>query len=185
MTAILMSELMLLGLWGELKNQTAVNYLIGDESLDNLIEKTEIENLDILTSGPIPPNPSELLISEETSTMFEILKEKYDYILIDTPPVGLVADALELFEYSDVIIYVIRQNYTQRKMPKMIDSKYKNGEIQNVCFVLNDFRVKNKYGEGGYGYGYGYGYGKYGNGYHKDGKLTWKERIRRKLFSRS
>ena len=58
-------------------------------------------------------------------TLFEVLKEKYDYIIIDTPPVGLVADALELFKYADAIIYMIRQNYTQRGMPKMIDANMK------------------------------------------------------------
>ena len=117
-------------------------------------KKSGIKNLDIITSGPVPPNPSELLINDQASNLFEVLKERYDYVVIDTPPVGLVADALEIFKYSDAIMYVIRQNYTQRGMPKMIDNKYENGEVKNICYVLNDFEVKGKYG-GGYGYGYG------------------------------
>ncbi len=153
-----------------------VNYLIGENTLDEITLDSGIPNLEIITSGPVPPNPSELLISDQTQTLFEILKEKYDYIIIDTPPVGLVADALELFVYADAIIYMIRQNYTQRGMPKMIDSKYEMGEVKHISYVLNDFEVKNKYG-GGYGYGYGYGYGKYGNGYHGDEKQSWLKKI--------
>ena len=133
-----------------------VNYLIGENTLDEITLDVGIPNLKIITSGPVPPNPSELLISDRTQTLFEILKEKYDYVIIDTPPVGLVADALELFNYADAIIYMIRQNYTQRGMPKMIDSKYENGEVKNISYVLNDFEVKNKY-VGGDGYGYGDG----------------------------
>ncbi|MCL4170109.1 UNVERIFIED_CONTAM: hypothetical protein GTU68_009854, partial [Idotea baltica] len=70
-----------------------VNYLIGQKSLKEIIQPTQIPNLDIITSGPVPPNPSELLISDAAEEMMAILKEEYDYIVIDTPPVGLVADA--------------------------------------------------------------------------------------------
>lgn len=157
-----------------------VNYLIGEYSLDEITVPSGIDNLELITSGPVPPNPSELLISDKAGVLFDILKEKYDYIIIDTPPVGLVADALELFKYADAIIYMIRQNYTQRGMPNMIDGKYENGEVQHISYVLNDFEVKNRYG-GGYGYGYGYGYGAYGNGYHQDEKLSWFNRIRKKI----
>ena len=78
-----------------------VNYLIKERSLQEVIKKTSIENLDILTSGPVPPNPSELIIGDTTGDLFEKLKEIYEYVIIDTPPVGLVADSLELFQYSD------------------------------------------------------------------------------------
>lgn len=157
-----------------------VNYLIGQKEISQIIQPTQIENLDIITSGPIPPNPSELLLSDQTAEMMRDLKERYDYIVIDTPPVGLVADAIELFSYADAVMYIVRQNYTQRGMPKMIDDKYKNGEIKNISFVLNDFSVKSSYGYGygGYNYGYGYGgYGKYGNGYHLNEKQPWYKRI--------
>ncbi len=156
-----------------------VNYLIGEKKLNEVIKQTKIDNLNIITSGPVPPNPSELLISELTEELFDKLREDYEYIIVDTPPVGLVADALELFKYSDAILYMIRQNYTQRGMPKMIDDKYANGEVKNITYVLNDFTAKNKYGGNygygygyGYSYGYGYGYGKYGNGYHSNEKSS-------------
>ena len=154
-----------------------VNYLIDQIELEEAIQPTQVPNLDVITAGPVPPNPSELLLSDQTGKLMEYLKENYDYILIDTPPVGLVADAIELFKYADAVIYVIRQNYTQRGMPKMIDDKYKNGEVKNISYVLNDFTIKDSYGYGngygyGYGYGGGYGYGKYGNGYHESEKKT-------------
>jgi capsular exopolysaccharide synthesis family protein len=168
--------------FGADNSKGVVNYLIGERSLDEITLKSGIDNLDLITSGPVPPNPSELLINDQAEALFEVLKKKYDYIIVDTPPVGLVADALELFKYADAIIYMIRQNYTQRGMPKMIDDKYKNGEVKNISYVLNDFEVQNKYG-GGYGYGYGYGYGKYGNGYHKEEKLSWLKKIGKRFRS--
>ncbi len=161
-------------------NVGVVNYLIGQKEVREIIQETQVPNLDIITCGPLPPNPSELLLSDQTSDLMEFLKENYDYIIIDTPPVGLVADAFELFRYADAVMYIVRQNYTQRGMPKMIDDKYRNGEIKNISFVLNDFSVKNSYGYGygGYNYGYGYGgYGKYGNGYHDNEKPSWFRRL--------
>jgi capsular exopolysaccharide synthesis family protein len=71
----------------------AVNYLIGQKTLDEVIQKTHIPYLDVITSGPIPPNPSELILGESMKEMITTLKKQYDYIILDTPPVGLVSDA--------------------------------------------------------------------------------------------
>ena len=139
-----------------------VNYLIDQKNLDDVIYETQIPNLDLILSGPIPPNPSELLLSDRADEMMTILKREYDYIVLDTPPVGLVSDALELFKYSDAIIYVIRQNYSEKGMMKMIDEKYINKEVKNISFVLNDFSANKSYG---YGYGYRDSYG-----YHENEK---------------
>jgi len=147
-----------------------VNYLIGQKSKEEIIFNSEIPNLDIILSGPIPPNPSELIVSDECDNLIKELQEVYDYVIIDTPPVGLVSDALELFKYSDAICYIVRQGYTQKGMMKMIDDKYVNKEVSNISYILNDFSLKGKYyGYGySYGYGYGYGYGNYNNGYHEN-----------------
>ena len=145
--------------------QGIVNYLINQTGIEEIINKSHIPNLDIIPSGPIPPNPSELILSDRCDQMITELESIYDYIIIDTPPVGLVSDALELFKYSDAICYVIRQNYSEIGMMKMVEDKYANKEVTNVSYILNDFVVKNKYG---YGYNYAYGYGKYGNGYHEN-----------------
>jgi len=156
----------------ENKDVGLVNYIIGDLNLNEVIQPTEIPNLDIILTGTIPPNPSELILSSATKELFTELKKVYDYIIIDTPPVGLVSDALDLMEYSDANIYVTRQSYSKRGMMKMIDQKYKNGEVENIAFILNDFEQSTRYG---YDYGYGYGYGSYG--YHSDEKSTTRESI--------
>ncbi|MDB2556110.1 polysaccharide biosynthesis tyrosine autokinase, partial [Flavobacteriaceae bacterium] len=143
-----------------------VNYLINQKTISEITIKTKIPNLDVILSGPIPPNPSELLISENCDRFIQELEKEYDYIVIDTPPIGLVSDALELFKYSDAICYVIRQDYSERGMNAIIDTKYKNKEVSNISYIFNDFKSKNKHG---YGYGYGYGYSEvYGNGYHEE-----------------
>ena len=151
----------------ELNNDIGVvNYLINQKTISEITKKTKIPNLDIILSGPIPPNPSELLISEACDRFIQELEKEYDYIVIDTAPVGLVSDALELFKYADATCYVIRQDYSERGMINMIDNKYVNREVSNISYIFNDLKVKSKLG---YGYGYGYGYSEtYGNGYHEN-----------------
>lgn len=137
-----------------------VNYLIGQKSLEEITSKTQIPFLDVITSGPIPPNPSELIMSDAMKEMIDELKTKYDYIILDTPPVGLVTDAVELATFADIVIYVMRQNVTKKGMPNLLNNMVKRGELSNVSIVLNGFENKAKYGTA-YGYGYGYGYGTY------------------------
>lgn len=146
-----------------------VNYLIGQKTLEEVTFKTQIPFLDVITSGPIPPNPSELIMSDSMEEFMEVLKSKYDYIIMDTPPVGLVTDAVELSTYADVTLYVMRQNFTKKDMVKLLNNRVKRDELSNVSIILNGFENKAKYGAG-YGYGYGYGYGNYSNGYHEDDK---------------
>lgn len=148
-----------------------VNYLIGQKSMEEIIQKTHIPYLDVITSGPIPPNPSEIIISDKMRELMETLKRDYDYIILDTPPVGLVSDAIELVEYADVIMYIMRQNYTKKDMITLLNNRLKRGELSNISIILNGFENKAKYGYGyGYSYGYGYGYGNYSSGYHESDK---------------
>ncbi len=151
------------GDFGIENNIGVVNYLVHDAKLADIIDKTEVPYLDVITSGEIPPNPSELLMSDRMDTLINELKQEYDYIILDSPPIGLVADSLVLTKYADAILYLIRQNYTKRGMFNFINDKYKNGEVTNISFVLNYFEEK-------IGYGYGYGYGNYSNAYHEDDK---------------
>lgn len=147
-----------------LSNQTGVvNYLIKQKTLSEIINPTDIPNLDVILSGPIPPNPSELIISEAMKELIEELKQKYDYIILDTPPVGLVSDALELVQYADVTLYIVRQNYTKKDMITLLNTRVKRGELNNISIVLNGYENKAKYGSA-----YGYGYGVYSNGYHEE-----------------
>jgi capsular exopolysaccharide synthesis family protein len=151
-----------------------VNYLIGQKSLDEIIQKTHIPNLDLITSGPVPPNPAELIISDSMREMIEELKLRYDYIILDTPPVGLVADALELTQYCDATLYIVRQGVTKKGMLSVVNEKHRRGELHNISIVLNDFESKSKYG-----YGYTYGYGNYAH--EKERKTTFKNFFKRFL----
>lgn len=145
-----------------------VNYLIHQKSVDEIIKNTTIPNLDVIFSGPVPPNPGELIVSEAMSDLMHELKQKYDYLILDTSPVGLVSDALELDQYGDVTLYVVRQNYSKKDMITLLNNRVKRGELHNVSMVLNGFENKAKYGtKYGYGYGYGYGNNPYAEGYHE------------------
>ncbi len=149
----------------DLKNDFGVvNYLIGQKNVSEIVQKTQIPNLDVITSGPIPPNPAELIIGDSMTQFMNDLKANYDYIILDTPPVGLVSDSIELVQYCDVILYVIRQNYTKKEMITMLNNRVERGELSNVSIILNGFESKAKYGNA---YGYGYGYGDYATGYHE------------------
>ena len=148
-----------------------VNYLIKQKTVDEIINPTHIPFLDVILSGPIPPNPAEMIMSDGMKELIEELKTKYDYIILDTPPVGLVSDALELAQYCDVTLYIVRQNFTKKDMITLLNNRVKRGELHNTSIILNGFQNKAKYGAG-YGYGYGYGYGSttYSSGYNEDDK---------------
>jgi succinoglycan biosynthesis transport protein ExoP len=143
------------------KNVGVVNYLIKQKSLSEITNPTQIPNLDVILSGPIPPNPSELILSEAMKELIDELKQEYDYIILDTPPVGLVSDALELAQYADVTLYIVRQNYTKKDMITLLNNRVKRGELNNASIVLNGYENKAKYGSG-------YGYGAYSNGYYEE-----------------
>ncbi len=159
-----------------------VNYLIKQKTIDEIINHTHIPFLDVILSGPIPPNPSEMIMSEGMGELIEELKKKYDYIILDTPPVGLVSDALELVQYCDVTLYIVRQNFTKKDMITLLNNRVKRGELKNASIILNGLENKAKYGTG---YGYGYGYGNYSNGYYEEGKAkNWYQRIREKIIKK-
>jgi capsular exopolysaccharide synthesis family protein len=139
-------------------------YLSGLVSLENIIQQTSIENLDIISGGPVPPNPSELLLNSRMDELIQKLKAIYDFILIDTPPLAIITDGLVLAKYADHTVFIVRQNYTPRAVLRTAGELYAQGKIRNLSLVLNDvFRTGPGYGYAGYGYRYGYGYG-YGYG---------------------
>ncbi len=158
-----------------------VNYLIGDQSLEQITQATHIPFLDIITSGPIPPNPSELIISEIMSQLMQELKTKYDYIILDTPPIGLVADALELVQYIDITLYVVRQNITKKGMINILNNKTNKDEIKNVSILLNGFESKKKFG---YSNRYEYGYENYTNSYYESNHTKQKNNIFAKILKK-
>ncbi len=152
-------------------------YLIGNNTKEEIIQHTEIENLDFMASGPIPPNPAELIETEKMKDLVENLKKEYDFIIMDTPPIALVTDALLLSKFAMTNVFVVRQNYSTKTVLRFINDLFHNKEMHSLSILINDVKVPSyygyrtgygyKYGGAGYNYGYGYGYG-YGHGYYED-----------------
>ena len=144
------------------------HFLVGKTSdINDLIKPVaEVENLFVLPCGPVPPNPSEILLDPRMDLLFEQLRAQFDIVVIDSAPVGMVSDALTLSKYADCTVYVTRQGVSFKKQLVLIDDYYKQKRLPNISVLLNGVKLRAVYGYYGYGrYGYGYGYGGYGNGY--------------------
>ena len=125
------------------------SFLSNKETLENIIQHSgKLPTLDLITSGPIPPNPSELIASEKCDELFAELKKRYDYIIIDTPPIGMVTDSLLLMRYTDANIFIVRQGVTNKNaFGTLIKDLEDRGMKYSI--VLNGLQVE----KGGYGYG--------------------------------
>ena len=144
------------------------NYLIGQEKYESIIFETGIENLWYTPSGPVPPNPAELIDSPVMNDFIDRAKNQFDYIIIDTPPVALVTDALLLSPLTDLYVFVVRQRFTSKNTLALIEELYRNDNIKSIGVVMNDISLYGHYGYGlRYGYTAGYGYS-YGYSYHGD-----------------
>ncbi len=133
------------------------NYYINRATIKDIIRKTKVANLDVITSGPVPPNPTELLESIKTDELITFLKKEYEFIIIDAPPIGLVADYYLLSKYVDADLYLVRQNHTPKILLKDLNIMYINKKLSNLFIVYNDVSHN-----GSYGYQYGY------HGYYED-----------------
>lgn len=147
------------------------SFLSGNCKYEDVIKQTQIKNLYYAPSGHIPPNPAELIETEEMRIFMEAAKKEFDYIIIDTPPVAIVTDALLLAPYVDLNLFIVRQRYTSRNTLELIEQLYRHGEMKNLAIIINDISLSGYYGYGmryGYslGYGYSYGYNYYGKGYY-------------------
>lgn len=144
----------------------ASNCLIGQGKPSDFIQSTIVHpKFDVLTSGPIPPNPSELLSNGRLPLLIAELRKEYDYILIDSPPYGLVTDSSLIAEHVDATLYLVRFNYTLVDHLKRIGELQRAKRFSNLSVIFNGVNY-------GAGYGYGYGYGGYGYGYYGDDKET-------------
>jgi tyrosine-protein kinase Etk/Wzc len=145
------------------------NLIIGKAKLEEVINHSSINNLDYITSGAIPPNPSELILSEAFDDIITDLKTKYDVIVIDNPPIGIVSDGISMLAKADIPIYVFKSNYSKRQFANRIVELKDVQKIKSLCVILNGIETEgNQYGyEFGYGYGYGYGNGQ---GYYTEEK---------------
>ncbi|MFN3759482.1 MAG: GumC family protein [Algoriphagus aquaeductus] len=129
------------------------------DSWEEIISKTNHSNLDLIVSGPIPPNPAELLFAEGFELLIKNLKANYDVIILDTPPVGLVSETLDIMAMVDCSLFIFRQNYSQRAFVDAVNGLKTNRGLKNIFAVFNG--VESSKVTYGYGYSYGYGYGYY------------------------
>lgn len=173
-----------------LKNDIGLTSFLSNQStLDKIIHRTQVENLDFIPAGPMPPNPSELLYSEQMRMLISQLKERYDFILLDTAPIGLVSDAIPLIRNGDVNIFVLRAGVSTYNAAAIPDRVSKEFGLKNTVIVLNDFkndtlhtRVYSSHHRAGH-YGSGqyyytdYSYGSKHHGYYGDN-------VRQSIFKR-
>jgi tyrosine-protein kinase Etk/Wzc len=135
------------------------NYLIGEKEADEIIKRTEVNpNLFIISAGPIPPNPSELILNGRIQELLVYLENAFDFIVIDTAPVSPVTDAYLLSQFCDSTLYVVRHAYTPRIYLQLLDENNRVRGLKNLALIFNGVKSRG-IGKGGYGNGYGYGYG--------------------------
>jgi len=138
-----------------LNNDKGVStYLIGQDDLEKVIMKTSYENLSVIPGGPIPPNPSELIALEKTKLLLNSLKERYDFIIVDTPPLGIVSDTFHLASLADACLIVVRPGHTLKKMFATTLNEIKNSRMNSLGLIINDLHRENKQ----YGYSEKYSY---------------------------
>lgn len=154
----------------QIPNDKGMSTLLSDiHNIEEVTQQGPLQNLKVITAGPLPPNPSELILSDKMLEVLDELKKQYDYIIIDNPPIGLVSDATPILQKADIPIYVFRANYSRANFVQIYDRLKNENKISKLCVVLNGVEIKkNTYGYNygyGYGYGYGYVYGKQSNYY--------------------
>jgi len=143
--------------------------LIGDATLEQVIQNSRQEHLDFIPAGIIPPNPSELLLSEKFDEIVELLKQKYDYIFMDAPPIGLVSDGMKCLQIAQFPIYVFMSDRSQREFIHHMNAVHESYDLKNLSFIVNAVDVETKsyryastyYGREKYAYDYGGKYGDY------------------------
>lgn len=159
---------------GVSKDKGITNYLTGKLSETEIIKPTMVDNLFLISSGPIPPNPAELLAGDKIGELLRIYQESFDYIILDTPPVGLVSDAVVLSPLADACFYLVRHEVTLRNQLNQLKELGRQKRFKSLNVIFNGVNYKNSK-EYGYGYGGYYGYGEYGYGEKK--QQNWFRRI--------
>ncbi|MFT3886358.1 MAG: polysaccharide biosynthesis tyrosine autokinase [Flavobacteriales bacterium] len=124
-------------------------YLIGEAGLDQVLRRTDVEGMDVITAGPVPPNPLELVESPRLAELFQQLRGRYDQIVVDASPMGLVSEFKILMRHLDITLYVVRQGYTRRGQLRHVNELHKDGKVQRIDLLLNDVKA-----DEGYGYHY-------------------------------
>jgi capsular exopolysaccharide synthesis family protein len=156
------------------KNDVGMSTILtGENKIEDCFNNSSIDNLKFITAGPTPPNPSELILSEKLGQVIAELQTKFDYVVIDNAPVGLVTDGIETLRKSDYPIYVLRAEYSDKYFIQNLVRLKMENQITRIAAVLNDVDMSKK--RYGYNYGYTYSYG-YGTGYYTDDPGTKKKK---------
>jgi len=138
-------------------------YITGNSSFEDIVSETHIPNLYCMYAGPVPPNPSDFVLSERLKEIIERAKKEFDYVIIDTPPAGLLSDSIYLIQFVDSSIFVLNTKSSSKKTLNILEETISNNRIKNVSLVLNGIaKIGKRYYYQGYGYSYGYSYGKKG-----------------------
>jgi capsular exopolysaccharide synthesis family protein len=141
----------------EVNNERGISsFLNGDNTITEVIEQTEFANLDIIPSGPIPENPSELMLSKQLPLLFQQLRSMYDYIIVDTAPIGIVSDTKTLMPLSDLNLIIVREGYAKKEFIHTLEEMIQKHNFKDVGLILNASKAQG--GEYGYGYSYEYKY---------------------------
>jgi tyrosine-protein kinase Etk/Wzc len=155
-----------------IKNESGLSsIIIGQKKVSECIVKTSVENLDLLPSGPVPPNPAELLETDQVKQLFESLRNNYDIIILDTPPVAMVSDSFTLAKFADTTLYVIRQNYSRKDVIIIANQMQNENRLPSLSILINDIKPSRSMGYNyyyGYSKGYNYGYYDYNNYYSQE-----------------
>ena len=142
--------------------------LAGTLAWQDCVKKSELNNLDFITAGSIPPNPSELILNGKLEDLLAELKQIYDIIIIDNPPIGIVSDGVNVMNNSDCPIYIVRANYTKRALMQQLSKLIGDDTVRDLYVILNDVEMSKSH----YGYGYGYG-GYYSDETPKKSRKKW------------
>lgn len=151
---------------GMTAQQGLTNILVGKILVGECVQPTQIENFNVILSGPTPPNASELVLSKHLAELFEWGRTRFDYVIVDTPPVGLITDALLMMRHVDATLFVINTRFANKDHIRNAVETAHASTTKNFGFILNGVRMKKSryYYNTNYGYGYRYAYG-YGSGY--------------------
>ncbi len=150
-----------------MSSQTGLStVLIGKMAWQQAVMPTQFENFSVILAGPTPPNASELILSKHLQQLFEEASLVFDYVIVDTPPVGLITDALLMMRYVDATLFVLNTRFTSKDHVNNAIDVLQANPNKNMGFILNGVRIKKSkyYYNTNYGYGYRYAYG-YGSGY--------------------
>jgi capsular exopolysaccharide synthesis family protein len=164
-------------IFADFKGTNAVGlstFLAGTSNFNDVVQKTDIADLLFVSGGPVPPNPSELLLTDRFELFIKNAVDQFDFVIIDTPPLALVTDAFVISKFVNHTVFVFRQNYSRKDFVRSIDEYYRSGKLKNISILLNDISKSGLgygYSDGyGYNYGYSYRYGskKNGQGYYEE-----------------